>query len=54
MPGWVRAALRCPDCGGELHDVDAALQCTDCGRVHAVEGGIPVLIAGRAEAPSAD
>ena len=54
VPGWVRAALRCPDCGGELHDVDAALQCTDCGRVHAVEGGIPVLIAGRAEAPSAD
>lgn len=54
VPGWVRAALRCPDCGGVLHDVDAALQCTDCGRVHAVEGGIPVLIAGRAEAPSAD
>ncbi|WNN96480.1 hypothetical protein [Brachybacterium sp. GU-2] len=54
VPGWVRAALRCPDCGGELHDVDAALQCDRCGRVHAVEGGIPVLIAGRAEAPSAD
>ncbi len=53
VPGWVRAALRCPDCGGELRDVEAALQCTDCRRVHEVEGGIPVLIAGRHEVPSA-
>ncbi|MEE1649597.1 phosphomannomutase/phosphoglucomutase [Brachybacterium sp. J144] len=52
VPGWVRARLRCPDCGGELRDVEAALQCADCHRVHAVEGGIPVLIAGRAEAPN--
>jgi phosphomannomutase len=50
----VRSVLRCPDCGGELRDVEAALQCTGCGRVHAVEGGIPVLIAGRREPPSAD
>ena len=54
VPGWVRAVLRCPDCGGELRDVEAALQCTACGRVHEVEGGIPVLIAGRAEAPTVD
>jgi phosphomannomutase len=54
VPGWVRTVLRCPDCGGELRDVEAALQCTACGRVHDVEGGIPVLIAGRAEAPTTD
>ena len=54
VPGWVREVLRCPDCGGQLRDVDQALQCTDCGRVHEVQGGIPVLIAGRHEAPSAD
>lgn len=53
VPGWVRSILRCPDCGGELRDVERALQCTGCGRVHPVEGGIPVLIAGRAEAPAA-
>jgi phosphomannomutase len=54
VPDWVRSVLRCPDCGGELRDVEAALQCTGCGRVHAVEGGIPVLIAGRREPPTAD
>ena len=53
VPGWVRSILRCPDCGGELRDVEQALQCTGCARVHPVEGGIPVLIAGRAEAPAA-
>src|SRR5699024_10042620 len=53
VPGWVRSLLRCPDRGGELRVVERALQCTGCGRVHPVEGGIPVLIAGRAEAPAA-
>lgn len=52
VPGWVRSILRCPDCGGELRDVERALQCTGCARVHPVEGGIPVLIAGRNEAPA--
>src|SRR5699024_12506945 len=47
VPSWVRAQLRCPDCGGELRDVEAALQCEGCARVHPVSGGIPVLIAGR-------
>ncbi|WP_114855574.1 Trm112 family protein [Brachybacterium sp. YJGR34] len=51
VPGWVRSILRCPDCGGELRDVEAALQCTACSRVHPVQDGIPVLIAGRHEAP---
>lgn len=53
VPSWVRAILRCPDCGGELQDVERAMRCTGCGRVHEVEGGIPVLIAGRHEAPPA-
>lgn len=53
VPRWVRAILRCPDCGGTLRDVDAAMQCESCQRVHPVEGGIPVLIAGRHEAPGA-
>ena len=52
LPGWARAILRCPDCGGELRDVEQAMQCTGCARVHAVEGGIPVLIAGRHDAPT--
>lgn len=54
VPGWVRQRLRCPDCTGSLRDVDGALQCTSCARIHAVEGGIPVLIAGRSEAPGTD
>ncbi|GAA1302712.1 phosphomannomutase/phosphoglucomutase [Brachybacterium tyrofermentans] len=53
VPSWVRSRLRCPDCGGELRDVEAALQCTDCARRHPVEGGIPVLIAGRHDVPTA-
>ena len=53
VPSWVRSRLRCPDCGGELRDVEAALQCADCARRHPVEGGIPVLIAGRHDVPTA-
>ncbi|MGP9682739.1 MULTISPECIES: phosphomannomutase/phosphoglucomutase [unclassified Brachybacterium] len=53
VPSWVRSRLCCPDCGGELRDVEAALQCTDCARRHPVEGGIPVLIAGRHDVPTA-
>lgn len=52
VPGWVRTILRCPDCGGELRDVERAMQCNSCARVHPVEGGIPVLIAGRHQVPS--
>lgn len=53
VPSWVRTILRCPDCGGELRDVERAMQCSSCARVHPVEGGIPVLIAGRHQAPTA-
>ena len=53
VPAWVRTILRCPDCGGELRDVERAMQCSSCARVHPVEGGIPVLIAGRHQAPTA-
>ncbi|ASK64925.1 phosphomannomutase/phosphoglucomutase [Brachybacterium avium] len=52
VPGWLRSILRCPDCGGELRDVERALQCMLCARVHTVEDGIPVLIAGRQQAPA--
>ena len=52
VPEWVRSILRCPDCGGELRDVERALQCTSCAHVHPVEGGIPVLIEGRNQAPT--
>ena len=48
VPGWVRAQLRCPECLGELRDVQEALQCQDCSRLYAVSGGIPVLIASQA------
>lgn len=47
VPSWVRARLRCPDCRGELRDVEAALQCADCARAYPVSGGMPMLIAGR-------
>src|SRR5690625_4305623 len=50
VPSWVRAQLRCPDCRGELRDIEAALQCEVCARIHPVSGGIPVLIAGRSAA----
>src|SRR5690625_8023647 len=33
VPSWVRAQLRCPDCGGELRDVEAALQRSEERRV---------------------
>ena len=52
VPGWLRSILRCPDCGGDLRDVERAMQCALCARVHPVEGGIPVLIAGRHEPPT--
>ncbi|MGP9693866.1 Trm112 family protein [Brachybacterium sp. AOP25-B2-12] len=48
VPGWVRAALRCPVCRHELRDAEAALRCTGCDRLYPVENGIPVLIAERA------
>src|SRR5690625_7365580 len=46
VPSWVRAQLRCPDCGGELRDVEAALQCEGCERVHPDYDGFPDLNAG--------
>lgn len=52
VPGWLRSRLRCPDCGGELADAEAALRCTRCARRHPIEGGIPVLIAGRTDPPA--
>src|SRR5699024_2500375 len=53
VPGRVRSVLRCPARGGAPGGVERALQCTGCGRARPVEGGVPVLIAGGAEAPAA-
>ncbi|PPK97806.1 hypothetical protein CLV92_103341 [Kineococcus xinjiangensis] len=55
MEPWLRAALRCPQCRGELVDVDpvpagattgpAALACTGaCACSYPVVDGIPVLL----------
>ncbi|APX32443.1 phosphomannomutase/phosphoglucomutase [Brachybacterium sp. P6-10-X1] len=52
VPGWLRSRLRCPDCGGPLASAEAALRCTQCARRHPIEGGIPVLIAGRTDPPA--
>jgi uncharacterized protein YbaR (Trm112 family) len=41
--------LACPVCLGALRFVEEQLNCTACGRIYLIVGGIPVLIAGRAE-----
>ena len=41
--------LACPACLGELRMEEPRLVCAGCGRVYPVVGGIPVLIAERAE-----
>ncbi len=51
VPAWVRAALRCPVCRGELRDAPSALECTSCARTYPVSDGIPVLIPDHAEQP---
>ncbi len=51
VPAWVRAALRCPVCRGELRDAPSALTCTSCARTYPVSDGIPVLIPDHAEQP---
>lgn len=40
----LRAALRCPGCGGALADASAALRCADCARSYPVVGNVPVLL----------
>jgi uncharacterized protein YbaR (Trm112 family) len=36
-------------CRGDLIEVEGGLQCTACGLRYPIEGGIPVLLAGRAK-----
>ncbi len=38
--------LICPLCHGTLEFAGASIRCTGCGNVYAVEGGIPLMIAG--------
>ena len=57
MEGWLRAALRCPRCGGELVDVHAggsdALACGGaCRWTYPVVDGIPVLLADEGRPPA--
>ena len=40
--------LACPACTGDLRLDDSHLRCVACGRMYPVIGGIPVLIAERA------
>jgi ubiquinone/menaquinone biosynthesis C-methylase UbiE/uncharacterized protein YbaR (Trm112 family) len=44
MHAAVRAALACPDCRGDLADVDEGLVCAGCRRRFAVESGVPRLM----------
>jgi uncharacterized protein YbaR (Trm112 family) len=36
-------------CHGDLIETEGTLQCTACGLHYPIEGGIPVLLAGRAK-----
>lgn len=46
--------LACPVCQGKLRLVESQVLCAGCGRRYPVVDGIPVLIAGRAEAAGED
>src|SRR5215831_17876094 len=35
--------LRCPRCGGVLHDEESLLRCHDCGQTYPIMEGIPQL-----------
>ncbi|MDR0626845.1 MAG: Trm112 family protein [Bifidobacteriaceae bacterium] len=48
MEEWVRQALRCPACQGELIDRPGQLVCPACRLAYPVRDGIPALLAGRA------
>lgn len=45
---WLRGILRCPQCKGELTDVQrdgtTELQCEGCSLGYSVDSGIPVLL----------
>jgi phosphomannomutase len=46
-PDWLREILRCPQCGARLGEADGSLRCRGAGHEYRIQGGIPVLIAGR-------
>ncbi|MDR2453069.1 MAG: Trm112 family protein [Bifidobacteriaceae bacterium] len=48
MEEWVRQALRCPECKGELEDGPGQLICGRCRLAYPFRDGIPALLAGRA------
>ncbi|MDR2114272.1 MAG: Trm112 family protein [Bifidobacteriaceae bacterium] len=48
MEQWVRDALRCPQCKGQLVDAPGRLVCGSCRLSYPFRDGIPALLAGRA------
>ncbi|MDR0593009.1 MAG: Trm112 family protein [Bifidobacteriaceae bacterium] len=50
MEHWVREALRCPACRGQLTDRPGHLVCPPCRLAYPIREGIPVMLAGRAVA----
>lgn len=44
LPGWVRAAVRCPGCRGELVGAEGSFSCARCGSAYPVREGIAMLI----------
>jgi uncharacterized protein len=54
---WLREILRCPSCGGTLHDGtapdgSAELQCSACPLAYRIDDGIPVLLVDEARTRS--
>lgn len=50
LPARLQRLLACPACRGRLAEGQAALACAACGRAYPVEGGVPQLLDGLAEA----
>jgi uncharacterized protein YbaR (Trm112 family) len=48
MEAWVRQALRCPVCRGDLVDAPDLLTCPACRQGYPVREGIPAMLAGQA------
>jgi SAM-dependent methyltransferase len=44
MSSAIEELLRCPSCGGELHNEGDGLLCVGCGRPYARDEGTPVLL----------
>ena len=45
-------SFACPKCKRPLHSGENVLQCSECNRTYRIEGGIPDLLSGDAQASS--